>query len=726
MISSRCKLPLYLVLVVVFAIAGCSSDPDDSKSPKPDDALTIEILAGPALLTAQTSAQFELGCNRDAGCTFECALDDAEPAPCTSPASYDLLEDGEHRFGAVAIDSNGERSEPASWSWTVDSNLPAVTELDGPLDPTSSTDAIFSFACSKADCTFACSLNGEARAACQSGIGFEDLGDGAHVFSVWATDALGTTGTEMQWIWTVDTAAPSIVDLEGPDELTNATSASFSFACSKADCTFFCALNEAEYVACESGVSFDELSDGEQLFEVYAIDALGNDGSEASFSWQVDTEVPVIAFTATPDQTTLETTANFAFECTNKPDCSFECSHSYDDGQAGAISTDWESCAGVDALDELPVGDYTLAVRANDAAGNQGLGDYAWTVEPNRLNQTALGFAHTCAIRADGTLWCWGLNNNGQLGQDDTIKQSSPVQVGDQSDWSSVTAGNAHVCALRSGELWCWGFNGDGELGHGDTVNRRLPVRVGTESDWSTVAAGEYFTCGVRSGELWCWGYNEFGPLGQNDTTQQNLPVRVGQESDWSTVTAGSEHACGLRNGELWCWGRNDFGQLGLDHDIQQGTPGRVGTENDWSVAFIGASHSCAIRKGELWCWGINNFGQLGLNNNADQWTPVRVGTANSWGLVSGGFFHTCGLQNGELWCWGDNGFGRLGLDDETSHDVPARVGTANDWNWASLGNFHTCANRGDELWCWGRNHYGQLGLGDDTDTDHNTPMQVW
>jgi alpha-tubulin suppressor-like RCC1 family protein len=178
------------------------------------------------------------------------------------------------------------------------------------------------------------------------------------------------------------------------------------------------------------------------------------------------------------------------------------------------------------------------------------------------------GQGHTCGIRAPGVLYCWGRNTEGELGlgQGASIQIRSPVRVGDDTDWLRVSAAENETCALKSnGTLWCWGGNPDGQLGLGDRVRRDLPARVGSRSDWDTVALSTFHACGLANGELWCWGRNTEGQLGTGDGDDRLAPTRIGSDRDWTSVSVGAFFTCALKTGgSAWCTGANDEGQLGV------------------------------------------------------------------------------------------------------------------------------------------------------------------
>ncbi len=142
----------------------------------------------------------------------------------------------------------------------------------------------------------------------------------------------------------------------------------------------------------------------------------------------------------------------------------------------------------------------------------------------------AAGFAHTVAIKTDGTLWAWGYNEYGQLGDGTWEDKNTPTQIGTDTDWEAVAAGDYHSLALKTdGTLWVWGNNGYGQLGDGTTVNKNIPTRIGIDTDWSAIAAGFYHTIALKSDDtLWAWGYNNYGQLGDG-TAWKDSPVQITQ-----------------------------------------------------------------------------------------------------------------------------------------------------------------------------------------------------
>lgn len=264
----------------------------------------------------------------------------------------------------------------------------------------------------------------------------------------------------------------------------------------------------------------------------------------------------------------------------------------------------------------------------------------------------------TVGIRADGTLWTWGQNMHGQLGDGTTTNRLSPVRI-DSGGWRYVSAtggpGSDHTMAIRSdGSLWAWGRNDRGQLGDGTTTWRNRPVQIGAMTNWASVSASFGHSLAIRTdGTLWAWGSNEHGQLGDGTTTQRNAPVQIGTDTNWVTVSAGdeSEHTVAIRSGgTLWAWGNNANGKTGFGVDTGNTlvpTQVAVGTELEtgWAFASAGWGHTVAIRTdGSLWAWGSNASGRTGLGTDTGNTlvpTQIGAGTAleTGWIFVDAGSY---------------------------------------------------------------------------------------
>ena len=342
------------------------------------------------------------------------------------------------------------------------------------------------------------------------------------------------------------------------------------------------------------------------------------------------------------------------------------------------------------------LGDGTTTYRSSPVSAVGGFTD--WT-------QISAGNAHTAAIRANGQAWCWGYNLSGRLGDDTAISRSSPVSVvGSFTDWTQISAGLSHTAAIRAnGQAWCWGNGNNGRLGNSTTTTCSSPVSVvGGFTDWVQISAGGNHTAAIRAnGQAWCWGYNG-GSLGDNNGSgNRSSPVSVvGGFTDWTQITTGNSHTAAIRaNGTAWTWGNGDNGRLGDNTAISRSSPvSVVGGFTDWIQISAGSNHTAAIRaNGQAWCWGSNLFGQLGNSTTTTRSSPVSVvGGFTDWTQISAGSAHTAAIRaNGTAWTWGYNGQGRLGTNNTTGSSSPVSVvGGYTDWVQISSGSGHTVAIR--------------------------------
>jgi len=317
--------------------------------------------------------------------------------------------------------------------------------------------------------------------------------------------------------------------------------------------------------------------------------------------------------------------------------------------------------------------------------------------------------AGSFGVRSDGTLWAWGNNIDGQLGDGTTNGKALPEQIGTATNWLYVNEGDGNTEAIRTdGTLWSWGYNYYGQLGDGTLTDRHGPVQVGTSTNWKTVATGYGETIAVKTdGTLWDWG--NYSPT----------PAQVGAGTNWQSVSASYSHLMAIKtDGTLWGWGDDSNGELGDGTTTSRFSPSlmiQIGTATNWKAVSVGDSFTIALKTdGTLWAWGINNYDQLGDGTATDKHTPVQIGTDTDWKTISAGEEDTVALKNnGTLWAWGDNQVGELGDGTFTPRNRPEQMGTATDWQMASEGSFWTVAVKVDgSYWVWGgANSSGFLGI---------------
>jgi alpha-tubulin suppressor-like RCC1 family protein len=387
--------------------------------------------------------------------------------------------------------------------------------------------------------------------------------------------------------------------------------------------------------------------------------------------------------------------------------------------QTAAIKTDgtlW-TC-GYNGKGEL--GDGTTTDRSSP--GTTAGGGTNW-------KQVSAGYNHTAAIKTDGTLWTCGYNLQGQLGDGTTTDLSSPgTTAGGGTNWKQVDCGAGYTAAIKTdGTLWTWGANSSGQLGDGTTSNRSSPgTTAGGGTNWKQVSAGELHTAAIKTdGTLWGWGLNDSGQLGIDPFKYRGSPVTTARGgNDWAQVSCGYRNSAGITvYGELWVWGCYS-GSGSLDYVFSPVTVAGGGT--NWAQVSCGDDHTAAIKTdGTLWTWGVNTSGKLGDGTTTSRLSPgTTAGGGTNWAQVSTAYgFYTAAIKtDGTLWTWGANDYGQLGDGTTTSRRSPGTTaGGGTNWAQVSCGYNHTAAIKTDgTLWTWGVNTSGKLG--DGTTTSRSSP----
>ena len=410
--------------------------------------------------------------------------------------------------------------------------------------------------------------------------------------------------------------------------------------------------------------------------------------------------------------------------------------------QTIAGGTNWSSVAGGNQHTAAIKNDGTLWMWGRNAYGQLGDNTTADKSSPvqtvafgTNWSSVSCGNGFTAAIKTDGTLWCWGSNPYGILGDNTTVSKSSPVQtITGGTNWSSVSCVGQFVGAIKTdGTLWTWGINPSGQLGDNTITNKSSPVQtIAGGTNWSKISCGGNHIAAIKTdGTLWCWGYNPFGQLGDNTITDRSSPVQtIAGGVNWSTVSCGYYHIAATNtDGTLWLWGLGTNGQLGIDKYYKY-SPSMVDSQTNW-LTTNSSKHSnfkAAIKTdGTLWLWGIGTSGQLGNNTVVSVISPVQtISDGTNWRSFSTGNTFCAAIKtDGTLWTWGNNNNGYLGDGTRTSRSSPVQTATyGNNWNYVDCGRLHTAAIKTDgTLWMWGRNQFGNLG--DNTALNKSSPIQT-
>ena len=207
-------------------------------------------------------------------------------------------------------------------------------------------------------------------------------------------------------------------------------------------------------------------------------------------------------------------------------------------------------------------------------SGQLGDGSYTANNNPiqigidNNWSTISAGGTHSLAIKTDGSLWAWGARSAGQLGDgiNTLFDRNTPFRIGTENDWAFISTGFNHSLAIKTdGSLWAWGENFRGQLGDGTNIDRYTPIRIGSDNTWTYVSAGADHSLAIKTdGSLWAWGYNFYGQLGDGTDISRYTPTRIGSDNTWTYVSAGYNHSLAMKNnGSLWACGHNPYGQLG-------------------------------------------------------------------------------------------------------------------------------------------------------------------
>ena len=349
------------------------------------------------------------------------------------------------------------------------------------------------------------------------------------------------------------------------------------------------------------------------------------------------------------------------------------------------------------------------------------------------------GTAYTFATKASQKkLWAWGHNSEGQLGDNGTTYRSSPIQILGAWDDSFGKLGkgylrNATMAAVvkADGTLWSWGTNQQGRLGLNDISQRSSPTQIGSGTDWKQVSQSYMGAIATKTnGTLWAWGINEFGQLGQNS---RNAPGNMGYSSPvqipgttWTHGQGGNYYNMAIKtDGTLWGFGSNSYGEIGDNSRVNKSSPVQIpGTT--WTNKITAGYYTMGVKTdGTLYAWGSNTYGALGLNqpHPTKRSSPVQI-PGTTWSTIGGSWAgNTFALKtDSTAWTWGDARKGSLGQNDLVQRSSPTQLpGT---WSHIGPAEYGGGGIKSDNtMWVWGTNAAGQLGQGDKT--QRSSPTQI-
>jgi alpha-tubulin suppressor-like RCC1 family protein len=318
----------------------------------------------------------------------------------------------------------------------------------------------------------------------------------------------------------------------------------------------------------------------------------------------------------------------------------------------------------------------------------------------------SVGSNYSSAIKNDGTLWSWGRNYFATLGDNTTINRSSPVQtIAGTSTWSSVAAGSGTTGAIKTdGTLWMWGDNGNGQLGDSSFSAKSSPVQtIASGNNWAKVVVAGYQTGATTAalkndGTLWTWGRNSYGTLGDNTLISRSSPIQtIASGTTWNKLAIGTFHVVATKtDGTLWLWGQGTSGELGDNTLITKSSPIQtIASGTNWNQVAAGYKFTvCTKTDGTLWTWGNNSWGQLannGYGSSEGKSSPIQTITGGSnWSNVSAGFTTVGAIKtDGTLWTWGLNSYGQVGNNTSGPLRYSSPIQTisgGSNWKQVSVG----------------------------------------
>jgi alpha-tubulin suppressor-like RCC1 family protein len=385
-------------------------------------------------------------------------------------------------------------------------------------------------------------------------------------------------------------------------------------------------------------------------------------------------------------------------------------------------------------ITQLP-GGTILDIISVDTAGNTSPNEsvYVSSTMAYKSNVVMIdgGSYHTLALKSDGSVWSWGYNYQGQIGDSTNVDKNRPVDT-KLGYISEISTGYLHSVALeKDGDVWTWGSNSYGQLGDGSTINRSSPYKIEGLENIISIAAGKFHTIALESdGTVWQWGW---------DTVNQTYhnPVAISGLNDIKQISASGNHSIALKNdGTVVTWGYNNSGQLGNGSFTNSASPvyvtylnpatNKIEVLKNIKEVDAGDWHSIALTSdGNVYVWGYNGYGVLGIGSSSNANRATKVNSLNKVIDIDAGFEHSVALKNdGTVWAWGDNRYGQLGDGTVYRRTYPVKaVGLSNIVSISTGSGFTMALDQRGTPWIWGENKYGALGIG--SNIQNNSPVKV-
>jgi alpha-tubulin suppressor-like RCC1 family protein len=657
---------------------------------------TVSFSQMPLAITNKTTATFAF--SGTGIITYECQLDAAAFAACTSPVALANLGAGSHTFKVRGKNTAGTVSEPIMFTWIVDNvaptlpvimaNIPALTNLTSAQFNLSSTDAV-----GLAASPFTCSIDNAAYSSCESIVKLTNLSESKHVIKVKAQDKAGNISEEAMFNWTIDITAPKIIFSIVPKKI---TLGSFQFKFTVSDssslnsvkCFYRSPVKTLDSFDCSTGQISSKLDPASYVLNIEAIDAVGNK-AQAHYGWEIDdgSGAPLARYKSIKAGIyhMCGITMNDTVRCWGIKDISQSSSI------ASSIASEVPNLTGVKAISAGYLRNCALLSNGQVKCWDQASGFMYPENGVTGATSISAGANHACAIIAEGRVNCWGSNSDGQLGDGTQNDSSTAVEVKNIKAAKAISVQFDRSCIITNEDkVQCWGNNSNFPIGTRSLIPVEIPGLVNVKSLETGVQQASYYDACIidTAGVVKCW-VNSIKEV-------QGLPKM-------KSLALNSSN-CGITlENKVWCWGSNHYGDLGTQEDT---TLSEVyGLDNTIEVAK-GSLSTCALDSDYyVRCWGTNTMGTLGYNSMTLTLKPNLEFSAalSNVKSISGKFGRYCALDfAGQVTCWGH------GVVD-TKNELPNKILGLGKVKSLAIGDIYNCAlEEAGPVKCWS---YGNFNI---------------